>query len=108
MSQCIPLLGFNSGDDPHNRESLWPYFNQTHEMYVFIKQLLQIRKNLSKNWLKTPQIERYVNANVYSFSRGKILVVITTDPKTVASEIKAHPYDSGQVLKNLLDATPGA
>ena len=96
MSQCIPLLYYGTdGNDPHNRESLWPYFNQTHEMYVFIKQLLQIRKNLSNNWLKTPQIERHVSPNVYSFSRGKILMVITTEPKTITSQIKAHPYDSG-------------
>ena len=112
MSQCIPILyygteqGFNGGNDPNNRESLWPYMTQTHELYTFIKYLLQIRKNLTvNNWLKTPQIERQASSKVYSFSRGEILIVITTEINTTYTKIKSHPYKSGQMLKNLLNAT---
>ena len=111
MSQCIPLLyygteqGFNGGDDPNNRESLWPYFNQTYELYTFTKYLLKIRRNLTNDWLKTPQIERHVSPKVYSFSRGEILTVVTTESKTISTEIRSHPYKSGQMLRNLLNAT---
>ena len=109
MSQCIPILyygteqGFNGGDDPNNRESLWPYLNQTHELYTFIKRLLQIRRSLASKWLKTAQIERDVSFKIYSFSRGGILMVITTESKTISTQIKSHPYKSGQVLQNLLN-----
>ena len=73
MSRCIPILyygteqGFNGGDDPNNRESLWPYMTQTHELYTFIKYLLQIRKNLTvNNWLKRlkstdKQVPKYIH-----------------------------------------------
>ena len=110
MSQCIPILyygreqGFNGGDVPNNRESLWPYMTKTHELYTFIKYLLQIRKNLTNNWLKAPQIERQASSKIYSFSRDQILIVITTENRTTFTKITSHPYKSGQVLKNLLNA----
>ena len=77
---------------------------KTHELYTFIKYLLQIRKNLTNNWLKAPQIERQASSNIYSFSRGQILIVITTENRTTFTKIMSHPYKSGQMLKNLLNA----
>ena len=111
MSQCIPILyygteqGFNGGDDPNNRESLWPYMNRSHELYIFIKHLLQIRKNLTNNWLKKHQIERFTSSKVYAFSRGDVVIVVTTEPITMTAKIVSHPYKSGQVLQNLLNGT---
>lgn len=109
MSRGIPLLyygteqGFNGGNDPNNRESLWPYMNTSHVLYTFIKHLIKVRKDQGNDWLKSDQIERHVDPNIYSFSRGKVLIIITTANTTTTVTIRSHPFKSGQHLKNLLN-----
>jgi alpha-amylase len=109
MSKCIPVLyygteqGFNGGNDPNNRESLWPYMNTSHVLYTFIKHLIKVRNTQGNSWLKSTQIEQHVGASVYSFSREKILVVITTESTTTTIKLQSHPYEKGQHLKNLLN-----
>ena len=52
-------------------------------------------------------MERHVEADVYAFkfSRGKILVVITTQNTTVKIEITNSPYEPGNTLTNVLNPT---
>lgn len=111
MSKSIPILyygteqGFNGGNDPYCRESLWPYMNKNHVLYTFIERLIQVRKSQGKNWLYTPQIERHVDAQVYAFSRQHILVVITTESLNTTRVIQSHPFQMGDTVHNLLDVT---
>lgn len=50
-------------------------------------------------------MERHVQSDAYAFSRGKILVVITTQITTVEIRIKNSPYEPGNTLRNVLNPT---
>jgi len=50
-------------------------------------------------------VERLVQSDVYAFSRGKIMVVVTARDKTVNVTIKNSPYQPGNILRNMLNPT---
>lgn len=108
MSQCIPILyygteqGFNGGNDPNCRESMWPYMNTSHVLYKFIQTLIQVRKSLGQSWLHSEQIERFVDPQVYAFSRQDTLVVITTALSNITRMFQSHPFQAGDTVQNLL------
>lgn len=62
MGDWIPIVyygteqGFNGGNDPNNRESLWPYFSAESPLYKFIATLIKFRKALGKEWLQEKQV----------------------------------------------------
>jgi alpha-amylase len=51
FSQGIPIIyygseqGFNGGNDPYNRELLWPSMNSEAPLYKFLQGLISIRKS---------------------------------------------------------------
>ena len=77
----IPIIyygseqGYNGGDDPNNRESMWPNYNRDHELYVFIQALVRVRKTYKLHTQE--QVQRFASDDFYSFSRGNVLVCLT-------------------------------
>mmetsp|Transcript_3444 Transcript_3444/g.2431 ORF Transcript_3444/g.2431 Transcript_3444/m.2431 type:complete len:109 (+) Transcript_3444:199-525(+) len=51
FAQGIPIIYygteqyFSGGNDPYNREALWPHMDSDHEMYEYIAVLNQVRKD---------------------------------------------------------------
>jgi len=62
MGDWIPIVyygteqGFNGGNDPNNRESLWPFISAENPLYKFIETLIKFRKALGKEWLREKQV----------------------------------------------------
>ena len=50
-------------------------------------------------------MERHVESKVYAFSRGKTLVIITTQNATVKIKRTNSPYEPGNTLRNVLNPT---
>lgn len=95
--------GFHGGNDPANRESLWPHYDTNHELYKFIKTLVTTKKSL--NLGTTAQIQRYASDNFYSFSRGSALVCLTnTGGSSITVGITYLPYTEGQTVCNVLSS----
>jgi len=109
LGEGIPIIyygteqGFNGGNDPENREPLWPTgFNTESELYQFIKTVINYRKK-AQLW-NSPQIQRYVDDNFYAFTRNDTFVALTnggSGQNGVQVSITYHPYKNGQKLCNL-------
>lgn len=63
-------LGFSGGQDPDNRESMWPYFDEAAELYQFIKTSLLARKSILPLIINTPANDLYVDDTTYIYHRG--------------------------------------
>lgn len=105
----IPIIyygteqAYSGGNDPANRESLWPNFNTSHELYLFIQRLVEARKKYAVG-LQT-QVQRYASDNFYSFSRDSVLVCLTnTGGSTITISMPYLPYTVGEVICNVLDS----
>lgn len=109
MNIGIPIVyygseqGYHGGNDPLNRESLWPNYSTSSELYSFIQTLISTRK--AQNIAQSTQIQRYASTDLYSFSRGDVLVCLTNSngSKTVSVTLTYLPYHSGDVVCNALD-----
>lgn len=109
MNIGIPIVyygseqGYNGGNDPANRESLWPNYNINSELYAFIQTLVTTRK--SQNIATTSQIQRYSSKDFYSFSRGNVLVCLTNvnNGNTVSVSMTYLPFENGQTVCNVLN-----
>jgi len=113
MSEGIPIVyygteqQFNGGNDPNNREPLWPTnYSQSSEMYQFIAKVVAYRKD-AQVW-KYSQVQRYADDNFYAFTRGSSFVAMTnggSNKDHVLVTITYHPYSNGQKLCNLFYPT---
>jgi alpha-amylase len=106
----IPIIyygteqGYSGGNDPLNRESLWPNYNTNHELYTLISKLVHARK--ANAVYKEAQIQRYASTNFYAFSRGLTLVCLTnTGGSTITIQLSYIPYTNGQTVCNVLDTS---
>jgi len=107
MSEGIPIVyygteqNFDGGNDPANREILWPSnFNTQAETYVFLKQVVSYRKKYQV-W-NYPQIQRYSTNNFYAFTRGNVFVALTNQASyDVSYPITYQPYAEGTKICNL-------
>ena len=110
FAQGIPIIyygseqAFNGGNDPANREVLWTNMNTNSPMYLFIQQIVSIRK-ANQVWT-SPHIERWCDDSIYAFTRGNVLVAITNNDSlgNQVRYINYHPYKVGQKLCNQLFA----
>ena len=107
FSQGIPIVyygseqGFNGGNDPANREPLWPSMNTESPLYKFMTQLVSIRKQ-NAVW-NSPHIERWCDDSFYAFTRGNVLIALTNNDQGQQSrDITYHPFKPGQKLCNQL------
>uniref|UniRef100_A0A7S3NW73 Glycosyl hydrolase family 13 catalytic domain-containing protein n=1 Tax=Euplotes crassus TaxID=5936 RepID=A0A7S3NW73_EUPCR len=106
--QGIPIVyygteqSFNGGDDPWNRETLWGNMDTESEMYKFVTNMVNARKQF-KVW-EHPHIERYVNQDIYAFSRGDVLIATTNVHTSFGVDITYLPdsYKEGDILCNVL------
>ena len=76
--QGIPIIyygteqGFNGANDPYNREVLWPNYNTNSDLYKFISTLARFRTKMGSSLYESKQIERYVDDQLYAFTRGNV------------------------------------
>lgn len=110
FTEGIPIVyygteqGFDGGNDPDNRAPLWTTkFDEESELYKFVKQVVSIRKEY-KVW-GLDQTERWVEDNLYAFSRGDVFVATTNQvDEEVHIQVTFHPYSKGQKVCNQLYA----
>lgn len=96
---------FAGGPDPNNREPMWNNFDPNHEIYKFIKTINQAR--LAQKAMNQPFAETFVADNLYGFTRGRFLVVLTNDPYTkgIKGDIPAPTFSEGEKVCNALNAS---
>ena len=106
MAEGIPCVyygteqGFNGGNDPQNREILWPSkYNTQAPLYLYLQTVVRYR-NSAQVWLY-PHVERTVSSQLYSFTRGSTYIALTNNHQTVKATECDHPYSVGQRLQNL-------
>jgi len=103
VTNNIPIVyygdeqSFNGGNDPENREVLWPYLNNTDStMYKFISEVVSYRKR-HQIW-NYPWIERYADHHFYCYSMGKAMAAFSNTDEDITREITYHPYEEGEVI----------
>lgn len=94
--------GFHGGSDPGCRETLWGHMDENSELFKYIQQLNQIRKDY-KVWESEFQ-EYWVENNMYVIRRGDLLIAVTYEQQgsTVYYEITNHPFKAGERVCDLL------
>lgn len=96
--------GYKGGNDPANRESLWPNYNTNHELYRFLASLVSARKSL-KVYAES-QIQRYAASNFYAFTRGTTLICLTNSGgSSVTYTLTYLPYSQGNRVCNVQDSS---
>lgn len=68
--------GLHGGDEPQNRETLWPYYNTDSELYKFISILAKFRTQQGSSLYESPQVECYADDQVYAFTRGMVSALL--------------------------------
>jgi hypothetical protein len=119
LSRGIPIIyygtsfGFDGGNDPSNREALWPAgYNITNApLGQLLKALNSIRRK-NKITGAQQQIQRYADDSFYAFTRGvsasdasSMFVAMTNagqHGETQTRKITFQPYPDGTVLCNAL------
>jgi alpha-amylase len=73
-------------------------------MYKYLKTVIEARKKY-QIWNEA-QVERFVDSEFFSFSRGKFLVCLTNKVSGgVQKFISYHPFTNGQVVCNIFFPT---
>jgi alpha-amylase len=105
----IPILyygdeqGYAGGNDPNNREILWPNIpNTSSTMYTFVKTVVQYRKN-NQVW-NYDWVERYAANNFYCYSRGQAMMAFSNTDSNIMYWVTYHPYAVGNVICNVFYA----
>lgn len=79
-TQGIPIIyygteqGYKGGNDPQNRESLWPNYDTSHLLYEYIRTIVNFRVNQGAVLYTSSQVERYVDSQFFAFTRGKVSI----------------------------------
>jgi len=95
--------GYAGGNDPNNREILWPNLGNTDsEMYQFVSKIIHFRKEMEL-W-KYDFVDRYHADNFYCFSRGKALMAFSNTDSNIHYTVSYHPYKVGDVICNIFYA----
>jgi alpha-amylase len=107
LTTGIPIVyygseqGYNGGADPKNRESLWPNYDTSHDLYKFVQSVVSVRK--SQKVYNYAQVQRYATTNFYAFSRGDMLACFTNSGgSSVTITLTYLPYSSGTTVCNAL------
>eukprot|EP01138_Halocafeteria_seosinensis_P010847 gb/GECG01011079.1/.p1 GENE.gb/GECG01011079.1/~~gb/GECG01011079.1/.p1 ORF type:complete len:493 (+),score=38.17 gb/GECG01011079.1/:1-1479(+) len=110
-AEGIPIVyygteqAFNGGNDPQNREALWPSgFDTSSHFYQLLQTLLKYKLAFIADLKDTRQIERYCTDNIYAFSRGYAFVATTnvgSNGPRLHYTISYHPYSNGETICNI-------
>ncbi|RDD43685.1 Alpha-amylase [Trichoplax sp. H2] len=112
LGEGIPIVYYGTeqayagGNDPNNRESLFPNFNQNHWMYDYIKTVNDYRKTVI-NYNGQAYVERYVSNDFFAWSKGNTLVVTSNvgSGGSTSKTISYLPYSVGTSIVNVLDSS---
>lgn len=91
--------GFNGGNDPANRESLWNAMDTNADVYQYVAKINKARKS-AQVW-DHPYVERYVTDSFFAFSKGDMLVMLTNSSNTVSLQMPYIPYAPGTEVCNI-------
>lgn len=94
---------FDGGNDPDDREPLWPTnLDTSGDMYHFVSTLNNARAE--QKWWNEEQVERWADDSFYAFTRGTTLVAMAnSDSGDQTRTITYSPYKAGDVLTNIFD-----
>lgn len=91
---------FVGGNDPEDREVLWPAGYEPTAIGDMLKLVNHARKNTQ--WYNKAQTERYIDDSVYAFTRGDVFFAFTNQPDhQQIRSITYHPYSEGETLCNV-------
>ena len=68
---------FNGGNDPYDREALWPTKLQKTDLYHWVAKINAARAETG--WWKSKQIERWCDDRFFAFTRGDTFFAFSTD-----------------------------
>ena len=90
---------FTGGNDPENRESIWPNLTTRTDMYDMIAEVNNFRKEVNLN--QYDQVQRYADHSFYAFTRGPYLFAFTNRQTEQQRSVTFHPYIDGTILCNI-------
>ncbi|KAK2960783.1 putative Alpha-amylase [Blattamonas nauphoetae] len=109
LAESIPLVyygdehAFKGGDDPNNREPMWTTgFKTDHQIFKFIAAVSKARKRIP---ISAKLVERWVDDQVYSFSRDKVMAVLTNVGSwsgDISRTITYHPFTPGDRIVDMV------
>lgn len=106
----IPILyygseqGYAGGTDPANREPLWTTMNKNHELYKFIQKINRARA--AQGAPSQPFAEKWVDDNLYAYTRGKFFVGLTSKVNgQYNADVPNTGFSEGQQLCNIFYPT---
>ena len=104
------LMALFSGNDPWNREALWPSnYSQSSDLYQFIATINKFRQTLPSSYFTSLSIEAWANDRIYAFFKDRALVVMTiygTYDPMFGIKVKTNGlYSVGTTLVNILNCT---
>jgi alpha-amylase len=91
---------FSGGNDPMNRESLFPKFNRNAQLYLFIQKAIAIKRH--SNISLEGQLEVLVTDSVYSFSRGQVVVIVTNSNMQHSVQLPVSPFAVGDSVCDVM------
>jgi len=102
----IPIMyygdeqGYGGGSDPGCREQLWTNMNPNHPNYLFLKKVIAIRKQYHV-W-DYPYQDIWHTDRFLAFTRGNVLVIVSSGSSQVEQDVFNIPYPEGTVICNQL------
>lgn len=92
--------GFSGGNDPFNREVMWRSFNRGSDLFQFVATLNRARK--AQNVVNQPFQEKWVDDQLYAYTRGSFLVALTNNVnQQVHVDIPNTGFNEGQQVCNI-------
>eukprot|EP00300_Choanocystis_sp_HF-7_P006902 c14974_g1_i2.p1 GENE.c14974_g1_i2~~c14974_g1_i2.p1 ORF type:complete len:471 (+),score=79.90 c14974_g1_i2:22-1434(+) len=91
--------GFTGGNDPYNRQSLWPHYSENGELFLHIQTTNKFRHHYAHE-LQQAFVQRYAAANFYAYSRGNVTVALT-NRGSASYVVTYHPYAVNTRLCNI-------
>ena len=95
---------YSGGADPNNREPLWSNMNKNHEIYIFIQTINRARA--AQRSPTQPFAEKWVDDNLYAFTRGRFFVAVTNRPSLlISTQVSNTGFNEGEVVCNIFFLT---
>eukprot|EP00768_Dysnectes_brevis_P005041 gnl/Dysnectes_brevis/3638_a4640_886.p1 GENE.gnl/Dysnectes_brevis/3638_a4640_886~~gnl/Dysnectes_brevis/3638_a4640_886.p1 ORF type:complete len:482 (-),score=68.48 gnl/Dysnectes_brevis/3638_a4640_886:53-1303(-) len=112
MAEGLPVVYYgdeqcyDGGSDPYCREPLWwSNYQQSGNVYQTLRALAHGRRSDLESWTTAPQMEIWVEDNLYVFSRGEQALVLLTNTGdnsgTQHWSIDGVPFQKGTYLCNI-------